>query len=178
MRGISVLTLLLLLGCSAAQVKERSDGSMAIECNTEKVCFERAHRVCGEQGYVVIGGRRTQKTYGGPDNHVVVGKNEIYVRCGASRPGDEPKAGTWSLERDEGAERPASPAATAAPVPSPTPHATASMVCRPGETQRCVGPGACDGGQSCREDGSGFGPCDCGTNQPAPLSPAPRDGGL
>lgn len=36
------------------------------------------------------------------------------------------------------------------------------MVCTPGETQECVGPGACRGGQACRADGSGFGACDCG----------------
>lgn len=34
--------------------------------------------------------------------------------------------------------------------------------CAPGQTQECVGPGACAGGQSCLPDGSGFGPCDCG----------------
>jgi hypothetical protein len=36
------------------------------------------------------------------------------------------------------------------------------QACTPGETQQCFGPGACNGGQSCLSDGSGFGPCDCG----------------
>jgi hypothetical protein len=36
-------------------------------------------------------------------------------------------------------------------------------VCDPGQTQACVGPGACQGGQRCLNDGSAWGPCDCGT---------------
>ena len=35
-------------------------------------------------------------------------------------------------------------------------------VCEPGSTQTCVGPGACEGGQVCKDDGSGYGECDCG----------------
>jgi hypothetical protein len=35
-------------------------------------------------------------------------------------------------------------------------------VCAPGTTQECVGAGACKGGQQCREDGTGWGQCDCG----------------
>lgn len=38
----------------------------------------------------------------------------------------------------------------------------AAALCSTGETRTCVGPGACQGGQSCLPDGSGFGPCDCG----------------
>lgn len=34
--------------------------------------------------------------------------------------------------------------------------------CTPGTTQVCVGPAACDGGQSCLPDGSGYGECNCG----------------
>ena len=41
-------------------------------------------------------------------------------------------------------------------------EADVERVCSPGETRQCVGPGACEGGQACEEDGSGFGPCDCG----------------
>ena len=35
-------------------------------------------------------------------------------------------------------------------------------VCQVGETRACVGSGACAGGQTCRTDRAGFGPCDCG----------------
>jgi hypothetical protein len=37
------------------------------------------------------------------------------------------------------------------------------LVCSPGSTQVCVGPGACAGGQSCNSDGRAWGTCDCGT---------------
>jgi hypothetical protein len=39
---------------------------------------------------------------------------------------------------------------------------TGSRVCSSGETQRCVGPGACEGGQECQADGMGWAKCDCG----------------
>ena len=38
----------------------------------------------------------------------------------------------------------------------------ASMICEPGATQTCVGPGACLGGQACNIDGMSWGVCDCG----------------
>lgn len=58
----------------------------------------------------------------------------------------------------------------AVPTPPPAPttsaeHAAPPRVCVPGATQACLGPGACQGAQACRDDASGFLPCDCG---PAP----------
>jgi hypothetical protein len=47
-----------------------------------------------------------------------------------------------------------------------------NAVCRPGETQLCVGPGACSGGQACTADGTSYGPCDCG--EPSLGSAAPK----
>jgi|GEM_PF-1988515 len=37
-------------------------------------------------------------------------------------------------------------------------------ICEPGETQRCQGPGACDGAQSCDKDGARWEACDCGAS--------------
>ena len=54
-------------------------------------------------------------------------------------------------------------AAPAAPAPA------LERVCTPGATQACLGPGACQGAQACRNDASGFLPCDCG----APTSEMP-----
>jgi hypothetical protein len=62
-----------------------------------------------------------------------------------------------------------------------------SVLCAPGSTQACVGVGACQGGQACLSDGSGFGPCECAPSHkpstptletspeagPAPTTPAP-----
>lgn len=42
---------------------------------------------------------------------------------------------------------------------------TNDPVCRVGDTRECLGPGACKGAQECREDGSGFQPCECGGTQ-------------
>jgi hypothetical protein len=35
--------------------------------------------------------------------------------------------------------------------------------CVPGETRACTGPAGCQGGQACKEDGTGFSACDCGS---------------
>lgn len=40
--------------------------------------------------------------------------------------------------------------------------AGAAPLCTPGVSVACIGPGACQGGQVCNLDGSGFGACDCG----------------
>jgi hypothetical protein len=41
-------------------------------------------------------------------------------------------------------------------------HAGAkSLLCVPGKSDQCAGPGGCFGGQSCNADGSGFGECVC-----------------
>ena len=54
-------------------------------------------------------------------------------------------------------------ATTSAQVPAPAPPPPpAPPVCVPGATQACLGPGACSGAQACRDDASGFQPCDCG----------------
>lgn len=37
-------------------------------------------------------------------------------------------------------------------------------LCVPGETQACLGPGACRGAQACNPEGLGFLPCDCGNS--------------
>jgi hypothetical protein len=65
------------------------------------------------------------------------------------------------------------PPSTALPASS-KPAASAAGACVPGATQTCIGPAACNGGQSCLADGSGFGPCDCGTQAPQPLKSPKR----
>ena len=97
----------------------------------------------------------------------------------------------WKLPRRDVTPVPdARPPAHASPVPSPAapaPIAPAAVaptpasqfpasskpasgaICVPGSTQACVGPAACNGGQSCLPDGSGFAPCDCGAQTPHPL---------
>src|SRR5262245_33929811 len=63
-----------------------------------------------------------------------------------------------------------------------------NRACTPGESIACVGPSACSGGQACRDDGSGYGPCICAPDASgspdamvdaapdAPIDAAPPDG--
>lgn len=157
MRFLS-LAVFLVVGCSGVQVKQRPDGTYTVQCSDHKACLDRADRLCGAQGYVVVGGRSNKKLYGVPGNEKYIGKDEIYVRCNKDRPLDtpDPATGSWRLQHDENETAPAKPAT--------------KTICRPGETQRCVGKGACNGGQACLKDGSGFGSCECA--EPSSGTPA------
>jgi hypothetical protein len=46
-------------------------------------------------------------------------------------------------------------------------------LCTPGETQSCVGPGGCRGGQACLPDGAGYAACDCTGSAEAALGAVP-----
>jgi len=44
---------------------------------------------------------------------------------------------------------------------------SSSKSCIPGQSIACVGVGGCRGGQQCTTDGSGYGPCQCGSSTSA-----------
>jgi hypothetical protein len=160
---------LAMCGCAATRAERRADGSYTIHCNSQKACLDRAARLCADSGYDIIGGRHDQKVYGVPGNQKVVGRNELYVRCRRDALVDapDPALGSWKLER-----------ADAGPAKTNRARAT-RFICRPGETQRCIGRGACKGGQACKTDGSGFGACDCGQPKAAVAQQHPAtDGGV
>lgn len=82
------------------------------------------------------------------------------------------KMGGIAYRRADTAPRPAAGASAASSAPAPVaaaaaPSAAPARACIPGATQACLGPGACQGAQACREDGVGFLPCDCGTAGPS-----------
>jgi hypothetical protein len=162
-----LVALLLLSSCSGAQAKRRADGTYELECGEKKACLDRAERICTPGGYILVGGKSNKKRYGVPGNEKFIGKDEIYVRCNKDRPKDTPdeETGSWRLEHSD-AHAPSAPPSASPAVAAPPSAAAPKAVCRPGETQRCVGPGACEGGQACLTDGTGFGPCDCGTATP------------
>jgi len=54
---------------------------------------------------------------------------------------------------------------------------TSGMLCVPGSTQLCNGPGACVGAQSCNQDGMGFSDCVCGDQTTAGVTIASSTGG-
>jgi hypothetical protein len=156
-----VLFVVAFVGCGPRAAKPRADGTYLFDCSDHKACLERAKRTCGEQGYIVVGGQSNKKKYGSPGNEVYIGKDEMYIRCNRDRPKDAPipETGDWSLRRNESTTT----VGTAKTVSVPKSTSAPDRVCRPGETQRCFGPAACEGGQACLTDGSAFGPCDCGT---------------
>jgi hypothetical protein len=161
---------LVLFACGTTRAQRRVDGSYLIDCKSQNSCLDRATKVCGESGYDIIGGRHNQKVYGVPGNQKVVGKDQLYIRCRSDSMLDtpDPAAGSWKLERSDAGQ----------PRAAHSERNTAT-VCRPGETQRCVGAGACEGGQACKQDGSGFEACDCGQRDPATPSPVSKgDAGM
>jgi len=122
-----------------------------------KLCVSRADKVCGDDGYTILSGSTNKHLLGGSSSSYreMAERAELVVRCG---PPEEPKAEEVKyVPLPPRTDEPASPPRSAA--------------CVPGATQVCVGPGACQGGQVCAVDGSGFGPCDCGpAAAPAPSS--------
>lgn len=86
----------------------------------------------------------------------------VAYRNSAPAPAAAPAAGTRSTTAPE--EPPAPPAAASATLQPGSPRA-----CIPGITQACLGAGACQGAQACRDDGAGFSACDCGSARSQPL---------
>ena len=165
-RVCRIVPILTLLACGTTRAQRRVDGSYTIDCKSQKSCLDRAAKLCSDAGYVIIGGRHDQKLYGVPGNQKLVGKDQLFIRCRSDAMVDtpDPSLGSWKLERGD--------AGPSNKVPS---IGRSDTVCRPGETQRCIGTGACEGGQACREDGSGFTPCDCGARSHKSSN---TDGGL
>lgn len=55
-------------------------------------------------------------------------------------------------------------AVSAAMIACDSSDSSTKSACVKGETRICVGPGQCEGAQSCNADGNGWSTCDCGTN--------------
>jgi hypothetical protein len=162
MKALALLGLLALSACSGATksgLREVADGTWEIECGSLGSCAEQAERACRNRGYDIIGGYDSSVLYGheAGESQVAVRKSQLVVVCRAAN-GDS--------------RVPPASASPALPprAPAPAASAAAKLLCTPGATQRCVGKGACDGGQSCLPDGSGFGACECA--EAAPPLPA------
>ena len=154
----------LVSACSGASTRSLGPDTWRVRCKSSMAtCAAKADEVCSDRGYVVISGRSEKQIYGPEGQQVADERGELVVRCGSERTdatadaGDEGQSGGWRLPpRPDGR-----PTEQAAPSPAGRP---VQKACTPGETQMCVGPGACRGGQACRSDGSGFDPCDCGSS--------------
>jgi hypothetical protein len=156
---------LLSLSCAATPAftsQHLADGSYQLQCTTAlSSCLERVDEVCRGTPYDVVTGhdhrRSTDITVGTAKTEVR--SSEAIIRCTRNKPLFGGNA--------EPSSAPASGSETA-PVPAAPPEQ--ARACIPGATQACVGIGACSGGQACIADGSGFGPCDCGSPAPAPAA--------
>ncbi len=163
--GLSAVALVLGACGSGYRARALPDGSWRVECVDQvERCLREAERTCGGDGYSVISGAKDTKLYGGKTGYQTAADlHVIEFRCGSA---PEPPP---SLEASRGGAEEAAPESAAQEA-----HGAAA-ICTPGATQRCIGPGACEGGQSCNAEGSGFLPCDCG--DAAVPAPAPESAG-
>ncbi len=155
--------------CSKTNVTRGADGVLRLECaRGMKDCVAQAEKYCNvqdnEAGYVVLGGASHKVIMGAKEGQYRTAAEtaELEVRCGNEPLEEDYKEGTSTFELP--------PRTDEAVVPSDLPSqetAPVASLCTKGATQACVGPGACQGGQVCLEDGSGFGPCDCGEDSKA-----------
>ena len=164
LRLASILLLSILgVGCGKANVTPLPTGGTRIVCERGmKLCVSRADKLCGDDGYTILSGATNKHLLGGSSSSYreMAESAELTVQCGSAPP-------------------PAAEEVKYVPLPPRTddPAPASAAACVPGATQVCVGPGACQGGQVCAANGSGFGPCDCGGASagaaPAPTSAAP-----
>ena len=169
-----------LLGACASTTAFHSeplgDGAYKLKCDGPlPACLRRAEDVCKGNPYEVMKARDQRDRYGaevGQGGQVEIRTSEAIVRCGQRGKAPPPTTAqfedqpeTFRLRRKDAVpeDRPAvDPSLTSKPV-EPAPTALPQRACIPGSTQACIGPGKCEGGQSCLPEGNGFGPCDCGT---------------
>ncbi len=152
------------------QVTRLPGGVHELRCDHAlATCLSHVDDYCKGSSYEVVQGSDEALFYGTGDSSVEGHKSFAVVRC-LSR-GEKPrvpKAGVAAVPEPSGAPVPVAGAPPPPPASGPPP--APATRCIPGATQACVGAAACAGGQACLPDGSGFGPCDCGT------APAPKGG--
>jgi hypothetical protein len=150
----------LIVGCATVRLERQhlADGSWQLTCPSEMdACTREANSICKDKRYLILAGRSETRRRDAPPYETEYHTSYLTIVCS-----------------EETAPPPA-------PSAAPPTRDLARSICTPGATQACVGSGACSGGQACRPDGTGFGPCDCGSAKAAPdarPSPSPSDGGL
>lgn len=155
--AVVIVGLVCAFGCAHGVTTTKVDyDTFRIQCSElalDKCLAEAASNACDKRGYFVAKGISQVNVRGRSDAPDVALSSEAVVRCApASGWGDQAK----ELMSSAGS----SAVAPAASAPAPTP--TKAPICAPGSTQACVGTAACNGGQACKTDGSGYEPCDCG----------------
>jgi hypothetical protein len=144
------LVAFVVLGCGPS-LQQLQDGSLQLECRASlAACTGKASRYCEGQGCEILHGSQDQDS------------SRVVFRC---RQQAMPKLLSMIVPGPSASTPPPSagsargaPSAPRSPAHQPSGPA---RVCVPGATQRCVGAGACQGGQACLPSGAGFGPCQC-----------------
>ena len=163
------------LGCSLSNVdiKTLPDGSHELTCRSRlSTCLVEIQETCAEAGYDVVTAFEERKRYGPIEPAVEIVRSHATIRCRKMHA---------LIGGESGEPATAAPKSSASAPPAPPAPPAPKPVCQPGATQICVGVGACQGGQQCLPDGSGFGACDCGPapapipaeNTPAASAPSP-----
>ena len=140
-------------------------GSHIITCgNGMKTCIVKAESICGDDGYHILEGAVMPRVLGGSSSAYKTRTEvaEMTIRCGLPEIEEEGGSGRDSFKLPQRTDEELPPEEPIGTKPTASSEPAPKQVCTPGETQRCVGPGACQGGQMCLESGAGYGPCDCG----------------
>jgi hypothetical protein len=156
------------LGCAHGTAIQKLDGNTyRVTCEAlplDRCLGETASNACDKHAYFVERGISEVNLRGHSDAPDVATSSEAIIRCSPTQ--------SWGDQAKE--LMAAAPAGSTVSAAASRPDKPQS-VCAPGSTQTCVGTGACNGGQACRPDGSGYERCDCGSPAPAP-APAPANG--
>jgi hypothetical protein len=151
--------------CSLRNIERETmpDGTHRLTCHARlSLCLVEVQDACAEAGYDVLEAHEERKRAGPMPLETEIIRSQARIRC-------RKMTAVFGDSADEAETRPP-PSSSAAPPSSSPPK-----VCAPGATQVCVGTGACQGGQRCLADGSGFGLCDCGPPAPATIPPENTD---
>lgn len=161
MRWFSLGSLVLLTACGAQEFQSQklADGSYRFQCELPMdECIRRAQETCRAQRYRILEGTSETRLRDAPPFEQAYHTSRLHLKC------SEDNADVLlSIDKKEDVGESKNDA-SAATKPS--------KVCSAGETRACVGAGACQGGQACLPDGTGFGTCDCAAPA-APIDAAP-----
>jgi len=172
MRSVAAIAGLLVcpLGCAHGTTIQKLDGdSYRVTCPAlplDQCLGEAASNACDKRAYFVARGISEVNLRGRTEAPDVATSSEAIIRC-------SPAQGWGDQAKELMAAAPAGSTLSSAASNPDKPRS----VCAPGSTQTCVGAGACQGGQACKPDGSGYEPCDCGSPAPAPPAPTPASDG-
>lgn len=158
----------------------------SVKCESSQGhCENEAESICGSEGYTVLSEHGATKgedildragaqfAFSTNQGNTDPWRGDMIIQCGVIQPRQalppppprEETAVAVGAEAGavEAAPAPVEPSSTeAVPAGEAGDVAVSSPSCVPEATQACLGPGACQGAQSCAADGRSWSKCDCG----------------